>query len=57
MWLELKGKYTICARRDSSSGALEFHSAEMDDAVTVFKSRLVKSSVSSGWAKSRSRRF
>lgn len=44
MWLELKGKYAICARGDASSGALEFHSAEMDDAVTVFKSRLVKSS-------------
>lgn len=53
----IKGKYAICARRDASSRTLAFHFAEMDDAVTVFKSRLIKTSISSGSAKSRSRRF
>lgn len=50
----IKGKYAVCARRDASSRALAFHFAEMDDAVTVFKSPLIKTSIS---AKSRSRRF
>lgn len=57
----IKGKYAICAGRTAQGGefsrALAFHFAEMEDAVTVFKSRLIKTSISNGSAKSHSRRF